>query len=173
LCRDVHIACDQASLEAAAIAVLRPRTSCTEARNVYRANIGCDSRGLLLFPLSSECKSHNFSVRLEVGRTVAQAVSRRFSTAAARLRARIKSCTSVLTRATRRNIPEDGILQSHVGSMVDRMALGQGFSQYFGISCQSFVPLVFSTIISIYHPGLKNSPINDRINSGLCCTPAS
>jgi hypothetical protein len=33
--------------------------------------------------------------------------------------------TSVLTRATRRNIVEDTILQSHVGFVVDRAALEQ------------------------------------------------
>jgi hypothetical protein len=35
-----------------------------------------------------------------------------------------------------------------VGFLVDKVALGQVFSEYFGFPCQ------LSTIIIIYHPGL-------------------
>jgi hypothetical protein len=34
----------------------------------------------------------------------------------------------------------------HVGFVVDKVALGQAFSKYFGFPC--------STLIIIYHPGL-------------------
>jgi hypothetical protein len=41
-----------------------------------------------------------------------------------------------------------------VGFVVDKVALGQVFSQYFGFPCQvSFHPF-FSTITVTYHPGL-------------------
>jgi hypothetical protein len=49
------------------------------------------------------------------GRAVAQAVSRRFPTAAARVRVRAE----------------------HVGFVVDKAALGQVFSEYFSFPCQS------------------------------------
>jgi hypothetical protein len=50
------------------------------------------------------------------GRAIAQAVSRWLPTAAARVRTR----------------------SGHVGFMVDKVALGQVFSEYFGFPCQSF-----------------------------------
>jgi hypothetical protein len=50
-----------------------------------------------------------------VGRAMAQAVSRWLPTAAARIR------------------PRSG----HVGFVVDKVALGQVFSEYFGFPCQS------------------------------------
>jgi hypothetical protein len=49
------------------------------------------------------------------GRAIAQAVSRWFPTAAARVRAR----------------------SNHVGFVVDKLALGQVFSEYFGFPCPS------------------------------------
>jgi hypothetical protein len=49
------------------------------------------------------------------GCTIAQAVSRRLPTAAARVRARVRSC----------------------GSVVDKVTLGQVFSEYFSFPCQS------------------------------------
>jgi hypothetical protein len=48
------------------------------------------------------------------GRVIAQAVSRRLPTAAARVRAQSR----------------------HVGFVVDKMALGKAFSKYFGFICQ-------------------------------------
>jgi hypothetical protein len=50
-----------------------------------------------------------------LGRAVAQAVNRWFPTAAARVRARA----------------------DRVGFVVDKVALGQDFSEYFGFPCQS------------------------------------
>jgi hypothetical protein len=40
-----------------------------------------------------------------------------------------------------------------VGFVVDKVALGQGFSEYFGFPCQ-FSFHHFSTITITYHPGL-------------------
>jgi hypothetical protein len=51
----------------------------------------------------------------ELGRAIAQAVSRWLPTAAARVRARVWQ----------------------VGFVVDKVALGQVFSEYFGFPCQS------------------------------------
>jgi hypothetical protein len=31
---------------------------------------------------------------------------------------------------------------SHVGSVLDEVALGQIFSEYFGFSCHSFIPVI-------------------------------
>jgi hypothetical protein len=42
----------------------------------------------------------------------------------------------------------------HVGFVVDRVALGQVFSDYFGFPCQSSFDQFFSTITITYHPGL-------------------
>jgi hypothetical protein len=56
---------------------------------------------------------------LHLGRALAQAVSRWLPTAAARVRVRAE----------------------HVGFVVDKVALGQVFSEYFGFTCQSsFIP---------------------------------
>jgi hypothetical protein len=41
-----------------------------------------------------------------------------------------------------------------VGFVVDKVALGQVFSEYFGFSCQSSFHQIFSTITIAYHPGL-------------------
>jgi hypothetical protein len=53
--------------------------------------------------------------RLHKGRAIAQAVSRWLPTAVVRVRARA----------------------GHVGFVVDKVALGQVFSEYFGFPCQS------------------------------------
>jgi hypothetical protein len=53
--------------------------------------------------------------RLDIGCAIAQAVSRWLPTAAAQVRVRAK----------------------HVGFVVDKVALGQVFSEYFGFPCQS------------------------------------
>jgi hypothetical protein len=55
------------------------------------------------------------SILLNVGRAIAQAVSRWLPTAAARVRTR----------------------SGHVGFVVDKVALGQVFSEDFGFPCQS------------------------------------
>jgi hypothetical protein len=54
-------------------------------------------------------------MKQSIGRAIAQAVSRRFPTAAARVRA----------------------WSGHVGFVVDKVALGKVFSKYFGFPCQS------------------------------------
>jgi hypothetical protein len=43
---------------------------------------------------------------------------------------------------------------SHVGFVVDKVALVQVFSEYFGFPCQSLFHQFFSTITPTYHPGL-------------------
>jgi hypothetical protein len=40
-----------------------------------------------------------------------------------------------------------------VGFVVDKVALGQVFSDYFGFPCQSFYFTNFSTVAITYHPG--------------------
>jgi hypothetical protein len=65
-------------------------------------------------------------VRLQVGRAIAQAVSRWLPTAAA----------------------------SHVGFVVDKVALGQVFSEYFGFPFQFSFHQFISTITIAYHPGM-------------------
>jgi hypothetical protein len=54
--------------------------------------------------------------KMETGHAVAQAVSRRLPTAAARVQARV----------------------SHIVFAVGKAALGQVFSEYFGFPCQAF-----------------------------------
>jgi hypothetical protein len=68
---------------------------------------------------------------------MAQAVSRWIPTAATRLRVRVR----------------------HVGFAVDKVVLGQVFSEYFGFPCQSY-STNFSTIILIR--GWHNRPIGGR-----------
>jgi hypothetical protein len=41
-----------------------------------------------------------------------------------------------------------------VGFVVDKVALGQVFSEYFGFPCQSSFHQFFSAITLTYHPGL-------------------
>jgi hypothetical protein len=43
---------------------------------------------------------------------------------------------------------------THVGFVVDKVALGQVFSEDFGFPCQSLFHQFFSTITTTYHPGL-------------------
>jgi hypothetical protein len=66
----------------------------------------CSKQNLVTFRLWCNGPSH--------GRTIAQAVSRWLPTSAARVRARL----------------------GHVGFVVDRVALGHVFSEYFGFPCQ-------------------------------------
>jgi hypothetical protein len=42
----------------------------------------------------------------------------------------------------------------HVGFVVDKVALGQVFSEYFGFPCQSSFHQLLQKIILIYHLGL-------------------
>jgi hypothetical protein len=57
---------------------------------------------------------------------------------------------------------------SHVGSVVDRGALGQVFSEYFGFPCHPFIPLITpQSSPSSLIQGWYNMPINGRSNSGL------
>jgi hypothetical protein len=62
------------------------------------------------------------------GRAIAQAVSRRLPTAAAWVRSR----------------------SGHVGFVVDEVALGQVFSEYFGLPCRSSFHQILHPH---YHPG--------------------
>jgi hypothetical protein len=60
---------------------------------------------------------------------------------------------------------------SHVGSVVDRAAMGEVSLEYLGFTCQSFLSLIApqsssSSIIQCWY----NRPINGRSNSGLCST---
>jgi predicted alpha/beta superfamily hydrolase len=43
---------------------------------------------------------------------------------------------------------------SHVGFVVDKVALGQVFSEYFAVSPANLYSNNFSTITITYHPGL-------------------
>jgi hypothetical protein len=71
------------------------------------------------------------------GHAIAQAVSRWLPTAAARVRAR----------------------SGHVGFVVDKVTLGQVFSEYFSFPCQS----LFHQIINPHnHQGQYNRPIGGR-----------
>jgi hypothetical protein len=40
------------------------------------------------------------------------------------------------------------------GFVVDKVTLGQVFSEYFGFPCTIFIPPNFSKITITYHPGL-------------------
>jgi hypothetical protein len=71
--------------------------------------------------------SHNV-VTMLLGRVIAQSVSRWLPTAAARVQARLWQ----------------------VGFMVDKVALGQVFSEYFGFPCQS---LFHQILHHENHPG--------------------
>jgi hypothetical protein len=61
---------------------------------------------------------------------------------------------------------------SHVGSVVDRAALGQVSSEYFSFPCHSFIPLIAPQSSPSIIQGWYNRPINDRSNSGPGSTPA-
>jgi hypothetical protein len=68
--------------------------------------------------MTSACRLHNFviySYTRTRGRAIAEAVSRWLPTAAARVRARVWQ----------------------VGFVVDKVASGQVFSEYFGFPCQN------------------------------------
>jgi hypothetical protein len=55
-----------------------------------------------------------------------------------------------IAQAVSRWLPTAG--SSHVGFVVDKVALGQVFSEYFG-SLANLYSTNFSTITIIYHPG--------------------
>jgi hypothetical protein len=80
------------------------------------------------------------------GRTIAEAVSRWLPTATARV----------------------GAQAGHVGFVVDKVTLGQVFSEYLGFPCQSS----FHQILHHHnHPGLAHTPVGGRTwnreNGGL------
>jgi hypothetical protein len=60
---------------------------------------------------------------------------------------------------------------SHEGSMVDRAALRQVSSEFFGFPCHSFIPLIAPQSSPSIMQGWYNRPIYDRSNSGLGSTP--
>jgi hypothetical protein len=49
-----------------------------------------------------------------------------------------------------------------VGFVVGKVALGQVFSEYFGLPCQSSFHQFFSTITLTYHPGLVQQASSGR-----------
>jgi hypothetical protein len=53
-----------------------------------------------------------------------------------------------------------------VGFVLDKVALGQVFSEYFGFPCQSF-STNFSTITITYHPGLVQQASSGRSTQSL------
>jgi hypothetical protein len=63
---------------------------------------------------------HLSSVRSKLGRAIAQAVSRRLTTVAVRVRVQVRSC--------------------HVDSWVDKVALGQVFSEYVEVPLPILIP---------------------------------
>jgi hypothetical protein len=89
------------------------------------------------------------TLRNVLGRAVVQAVNRRFPTAVARVRAKVKS---------------------YVGAVVDRAAVGQVFFGYFRIPLQLIHCTNCSTIITIIQ-GWYRRPINSPGNSGPGSTP--
>jgi hypothetical protein len=59
-----------------------------------------------------------------------------------------------------------------VGFVVDKMALGQVFSEYFGFPCQfSFHQLLHNHITLIYHLGLYNRPEVAAVPGDVSPTP--
>jgi hypothetical protein len=78
------------------------------SRNLYKQNLPFKKPGgYYMYHLLQHTK------KLCIGRAIAQAVSRRFPTAAARFETWL----------------------SHMGFVVDRVTLGQVFSEYFGFPC--------------------------------------
>jgi hypothetical protein len=61
---------------------------------------------------------------------------------------------------------------SRVGSVVDRAALRQVFSEYLGFTCYSFIPLIATQSSPSIIQGWYSRPIYDRSNIGLGSTPA-
>jgi hypothetical protein len=101
---------------------------------------GCRRR---MVPLPSEKWSRNITriwliyIDLHV-RAIAQAVSRRLPTAAARFRAQVRSC---------------------VGFVLDKIALGQVFSEYFGFPCQ----LSFHRLFHAHHLSCRDGTISQLV----------
>jgi hypothetical protein len=60
---------------------------------------------------------------------------------------------------------------SHVGSVVDRQALGHVFAECFCFPCHSFIPLTAPQSPPAIMQGWYNRPINGRSDSGLGSTP--
>jgi hypothetical protein len=77
-------------------------------------------------PRQTEGKQRDLHLRHPLSRAMAQAVSRWLPTAAARVRA----------------------WSGHVGFVVDKVALRQVFSEYFGFPCQSSFHQIHILIIS-------------------------
>jgi hypothetical protein len=79
-------------------------------------------------------------------RAVPQAVARRLPTSAYRVHARVTS-----------------------SGQVDKVALGQVSSEYFGFPCHTFIPLIANDHLS--SRGSYDRPISGLINSGLGYPP--
>jgi hypothetical protein len=99
-----------------------------------------------------DCHASVFSInRFNKGSAIAQAVGRQLPKAAGRVRAQARSC--------------------HVRSVVDKVALGQVFSEFFGFPCQ----LSFHRLLHIHHhlssgDGTIGQLVAD-VPSGLSLTP--
>jgi hypothetical protein len=59
-----------------------------------------------------------------------------------------------------------------MGSVLDRAAPGQLFSEYFGFPCHSFIPLIAPQLTSSLIQGCYSRLINGCSNNGLCSTTA-
>jgi hypothetical protein len=68
-------------------------------------------------------------------------------------------------------LPEFESGSSHVGSVVERAALGQVSSKYFGFPCNSFIPLITPQSSPFAIQCWYNGPIYGLSNSGLGSTP--
>jgi hypothetical protein len=60
----------------------------------------------------------------------------------------------------------------HVGYVLDRAALGQVSSEYFGFPCHSFIPPIAPQSTLSIIQGRYNKPVAGCSNSGLGSTPA-
>jgi hypothetical protein len=74
------------------------------------------------------------------------------------------------------NVPKFPLLletrRSYVGSILDRAALGQVVSEYFGFSCHSAIPLIPSKSSPSMNQGWYNRSKYDCNNSDPGCTLA-
>jgi hypothetical protein len=69
-----------------------------------------------------------------------------------------------------RSVVEPG--SSHVGSVVDRAALGQVSSKYLSFTCHSFIPLIARQSSASIIKGWYSSPMNCHSKRGVGSSPA-
>jgi hypothetical protein len=146
--------CNQLKLKVA-LAVPK-RTSCRLAFYILQAQIHCMQLILcylrvFAWPCAgivANGQSEKLFESFKGNSTVAQAVSRRFPTAAARFRTRVKSC---------------GICGGHSGT-------GTGFLRVLRLPLPSIAPIA-SHLSSFITPGWYTRPFSGLSNSGLGSTP--